>query len=260
MDENCCYFYFCGVSKEIFPIIESIIVQPQFKDNSFVKQLKFYKKSARKPMCSTITWRNVKLLLDIQDLNEYRVYLQKCPSISKYIRMCPSKSTQSGFDYGIIPQPSPTDASYEFVFPSASSSSTTDSETITNACVQEYVQPDPKHVHCTTINTSEDFQVFHQRVFTIVYAWAYTSEQWNYLYPEKWRHAIETGMDETSSWDQVQALMHTCTFQQYYESIVNCGPLHQCYEFSWEDRKIHNCVRKQISTSGICIIKCCMLQ
>jgi len=62
--------------KEIFPIIDSIVSKSQYKDNSFVKQWKIHKKNARKPMCSTITWRNVKALLNIQDLQQYRAYLQ----------------------------------------------------------------------------------------------------------------------------------------------------------------------------------------
>ena len=152
--------------QEIFPIIESLSNDPYFKDNTFVKQWKIYKKNARKPMCSTITWRNLKSLLNIHDLNQYRIYLQKCPNVAKFIRMHSSKNTQSGFDYGIIPQTSPTDASYELVFPSDTTPTQTKSEQLTETTELAQLTEVAEVTHNASVqhvsvNDSNDFQVLH---------------------------------------------------------------------------------------------------
>jgi hypothetical protein len=235
--------------KEIFLIIDSIASKSQYKDNSFVQQWKIYKNNARKPMCSTITWRNVKALLNIQDLHQYHAYLQRCPELLKTVRMEPSKATQSGFDYGIIPQSSPSETFYDFVFPSESPPRNSDKAVPVPELIEKSsCNPSPT-IARLSIESSSQFQVFHHRIFATVYAWSYTSDQWNHINPETWRHAIETGMTENSTWDDVQKFMRISTFQEYYNSITDCTPLRQCYDFSWQDGKICYCLRQQVAVS-----------
>jgi hypothetical protein len=165
--------------------------------------------------------------------------------------MVPSKSTQSGFDYGIIPQSSPSEASYEFFFPSESTPGDSDADKAVPApelIEKSSCNPSPT-IARLSIESSSQFQVFHHRIFATVYAWSYTSDQWNLINPETWRHAIETGMTENSTWDDVQKLMCICTFQEYYNSITDCAPLRQCYDFTWQDGKICYCIRQQVAAS-----------
>ena len=245
---------FAAFQREIFPIVDSIATtQAQFKDHSFVKQWKIYKNNARKPMCDTITWRNLKSLLGITELNQYRSYLQKCPTISTYVRLQPSKSTQSGFDYGIILQTSPTDASYAFIFDddkspvpetlqvSRESESTTLQASPEQSAVKHHLdvipEKDAKPTH-VSVTDHYSLQVFHKLIFKIVHVWAYSSDAWNLTTTETWRNAIEGGLTIDSSWQDIMALMKISSFHHYYQHIDMCGPLRQCYDYYWHRDQI----------------------
>jgi hypothetical protein len=60
-------------------------------------------------MSATISWRHLKVLLGIENLFQYKDFLGQCPEFSERVRILPSKTTRSGFDYGILEQPPTND-------------------------------------------------------------------------------------------------------------------------------------------------------
>ena len=52
-------------------------------------------------MTSQITWQNVKTILGIKDLFEYKEFLQHCPNLNNYVCIQPSSMTNCGFDFSI---------------------------------------------------------------------------------------------------------------------------------------------------------------
>ena len=85
----------------IFRAVGQIIIQPEYQNHPFTKKWNRLRKLPRTPMTSTITWRNVKVILSINDLFEYRDFLQQCPNLNNYIRITPSVTTTRGFDFGV---------------------------------------------------------------------------------------------------------------------------------------------------------------
>jgi hypothetical protein len=48
-----------------------------------------------------ITWRNLKILLGIKTMFEYRDFLIQCPEFLSAVKLQNSRTTKSGFDFGI---------------------------------------------------------------------------------------------------------------------------------------------------------------
>jgi hypothetical protein len=87
----------------LYPIVEEIVKKPEHANHVFTKkwkQLKRLPKNNR--MTATISWYKAKIILNIQDLFQYRDFILQCPDIHHYVRFRASKTTRSGFDYGII--------------------------------------------------------------------------------------------------------------------------------------------------------------
>jgi hypothetical protein len=60
------------------------------------------KRIPNNPMSATITWRNIKVLLGINTMHQYRDFIAQCPGIATAVVMRSSSTTKSGFDYGIL--------------------------------------------------------------------------------------------------------------------------------------------------------------
>jgi len=114
---------FTVLHETLYSIVEQIVKKPEHANNAFIKkwkQLKRLPKNNR--MNAKISWYKAKILLKIEDLFQYRDFILQCPDIQQYVRFSASKTTRSGFDYGIlvsttspdpdIPDPSNDDNSY----------------------------------------------------------------------------------------------------------------------------------------------------
>ena len=85
----------------IFNLVEQIISQPEYRNHRFTKKWIALKNRPKTPMQSKITWRNVKTILGLKDLHEYKDFLQQCPNLNNYIRIQPSMTSNRGFDFGL---------------------------------------------------------------------------------------------------------------------------------------------------------------
>jgi len=102
---------------QIFSVIEFLTSKPEHKNHAFTKRWLRLKRSPHTPMTNNITWRNLKILLGITTMFEYRDFLLDCPEFSTVVKIQTSRTTRSGFDFGIysnfkaaiIPPPVPQD-------------------------------------------------------------------------------------------------------------------------------------------------------
>jgi len=86
---------------KIFPIIEYLTAKPEHANHVFTKRWMKLKRTPNTPMTVDITWRNLKILLGIKTMFEYRDFLTQCPEFHSAIKLQNSKTTRSGFDFGI---------------------------------------------------------------------------------------------------------------------------------------------------------------
>jgi hypothetical protein len=87
--------------KAIYNAVEQIVAQREYANHPFTKKWRDLKRIPKTPMSSTIKWCHIKVILGIKDIFEYKVFLQNCPNLNKYIRIQPSLTTNRGFDWGI---------------------------------------------------------------------------------------------------------------------------------------------------------------
>ena len=85
----------------IFFAIEHIVAKPEYQNHPFTKKWNKLKRVPKTPMSSKINWRYVKVILNVRDVFEYKTFLQQCPTLSEYIRIQPSLTTNRGFDFGV---------------------------------------------------------------------------------------------------------------------------------------------------------------
>jgi hypothetical protein len=152
---------FATFQKFIFPIIEDIIGKYPNQNHPFIKEWHKCKKDALYPMTPKISWKNLKLLLQITDLKEYRTFLQKCPNTGNYVRMVPSKTNHSSFDYGLLSQLRPVNSSAfiseatEINVPSEKHSKTQDKSNATSEILNNIQDTDLSTLEATNIDTHE---------------------------------------------------------------------------------------------------------
>jgi hypothetical protein len=91
--------------KKIFPVVEYLTSKREYAKHTFTKQWTALKRIPNNPMTADITWRNLKILLDIKDMSQYRDFLVQYPDFTKAVQLRNSKTTRSGFDFGIVPNP-----------------------------------------------------------------------------------------------------------------------------------------------------------
>jgi hypothetical protein len=89
--------------KKIFPVVEYLTSKREYAKHTFTKQWTALKRIPNNPMTADITWRNLKILLDIKDMSQYRDFLVQCPDFTKAVQLRNSKTTRSGFDFGVVP-------------------------------------------------------------------------------------------------------------------------------------------------------------
>jgi hypothetical protein len=93
---------FSQFQNKIFPVVEYLSSKLEHATHSFTKKWTALKCTPNNPMISNISWRNIKILLCIKELSQYRDFLVQCPEFTTLVKIQNSKSTRSGFDFGII--------------------------------------------------------------------------------------------------------------------------------------------------------------
>ena len=101
---------------KIFPVIDYLVAQPDHANHVFTKRWLQLKRTPNIPMTADITWRNLKILLGIKTLFEYRDFLTQCPGFSTAVKLQNSRTTRSGFEFGIYSR-------FKHLVPSTSSTS-----------------------------------------------------------------------------------------------------------------------------------------
>lgn len=92
---------FDGFQAKIFPVIEYLTAKPEHANHAFTKRWLSLKRTPNTPMTVDITWRNLKILLGIKTMFEYRDFLTQCPGFSSAVKLKNSRTTKCGFDFGI---------------------------------------------------------------------------------------------------------------------------------------------------------------
>ena len=87
--------------RAIYDIIEMIVQLPQYQKHPFTMKWSALKRRPKTPMTSEISWRNVKMILGVKDLFEYKEFLRQCPNLPSYVCIQPSLTTNRGFDFGV---------------------------------------------------------------------------------------------------------------------------------------------------------------
>jgi hypothetical protein len=84
----------------VYPIVEQIIVDKAYQKHPFkLKWRHLQGKSNRTPLIRHSSWQNVKLLLEIEDITQYREFIMTCPTIEQFLIM---KSKSKGtVEFGI---------------------------------------------------------------------------------------------------------------------------------------------------------------
>jgi hypothetical protein len=80
--------------KKIFPIIHSITKASTVKDHPFIKK---WVQALKQNINDSSTLRTVLKALNLNNINEYRRYLQTAPNIGNYVTFEDNKKTGNGF-------------------------------------------------------------------------------------------------------------------------------------------------------------------
>jgi hypothetical protein len=93
---------FTNFQKKIFPVVEHLTSKPEYANHAFTKKWTMLKRTPNTPMTLDISWRNIKILLGIKDMFQYRDMLVQCPDFTHFVKIQNRKTTRSGFDFGIL--------------------------------------------------------------------------------------------------------------------------------------------------------------
>jgi hypothetical protein len=93
---------FSDFQTTIFPIIEYLTAKPEHANHAFTKKWTTLKRSPNTPMGMDISWRNVKMLLGINTMHQYKDFLATCPALNTAVKFHSSTTTRSGFDFSVL--------------------------------------------------------------------------------------------------------------------------------------------------------------
>jgi hypothetical protein len=89
---------------------------------------------------------------------------------------------------------------------------------LTQKAMEEW---DQKPFQCShEINTSEDIEVFHSKIFSCMKNWAFTHS--SEFYAVMWLDAIEQGLNHFSTWNEIKKLLEIDDMRKYYYTIEEC--------------------------------------
>jgi hypothetical protein len=83
---------------QIYPIVEKILEDKMFREHPFrIKWRQLQGTGNKYPMMKNSSWRNIKLLLEIEDISQYREFIATCPTIEHHIHLKAKSKTQVEF-------------------------------------------------------------------------------------------------------------------------------------------------------------------
>ena len=79
------------------------------------------------------------------------------------------------------------------------------------------------------IQHDQHLQIFHSKIFKSIYSWS--TDPNNYQNPtcNKWNNAIQEGMKEQTSWEEIKVLLGISSYKEYYNMIAHCNTIRQQY-------------------------------
>jgi hypothetical protein len=91
---------FDKLHSQLYSIVEYIL-KKTYRDHPFKLKWKELQDPAFKyPLSENISWRSIKLLLDIEDLSQYQDFIVQCPSIENYIQL--TNKAKNTVEFGIL--------------------------------------------------------------------------------------------------------------------------------------------------------------
>ncbi len=79
------------------------------------------------------------------------------------------------------------------------------------------------------IQHDQHLQIFHSKIFKSIFSWS--TDPNNYQNPtcNKWNNAIQEGMKEQTSWEEIKVLLGISSYKEYYNMIAHCNTIRQQY-------------------------------
>jgi hypothetical protein len=82
-----------------------------------------------------------------------------------------------------------------------------------------------KSIPAIQIEDPETWQSFHASIFPYIKTWAHTTEQHHIA--QAWKQAIMNGINQSTTWSDIQNLMQIENFKEYYHYINACPLIKQ---------------------------------
>ena len=221
--------------QKIFPIIMKIITNPAFTNHPFAN---LWQQAMIKPsqaISDESTLRSIQKVLPVENLQDYRRFIQECPSIDKYVIFQDSATTKAGFDVYFkettVEEFQKKDdsnkqkgdetelSSFDVVTPVANDPSKTDTETVT---FQE------------CFGTKRDFKTLWTQVSFILNTFAL--EHQDDPIAIKWTNWRKQGLTTRSDFQEVKTLTNLTSLSDLFFFIRDCRPINEHMEIKWDDK------------------------
>jgi hypothetical protein len=82
------------------------------------------------------------------------------------------------------------------------------------------------------VTTTEDLEVFHSKIFPYMKHWAFKNQ--SDFYADMWIDAVEKGLHQFSTWNQIKGLLDIADPTEYFYSIEECGDVTMPFECTFD--------------------------
>ena len=224
---------------KIFPIVTKISTLKQHQEQPFVI---LWKQALAKPgntLTSDSTFRSLHKILPVENLHDYKRFLQECPSIETYVTFQDSNKTTAGFEVyfnedkikGLLEESTDlklggdatTLSSFEMVNDNVTEPSKTDTVTTEE---QEPFQ------EC--YGTKTDFKPLWTQVCFILNTFA--SENIDDPITLKWKEWQKRGLTLRSDFQQVKKVTNLDSLAELFFFLRECAPVTEFLEIQWDNK------------------------
>jgi len=202
---------FNDLHAQVFRIIDYITQQSIYRDHPFTAKWRTLKDNVKNkyPMTATTSWRNIKLLLQIEELSEYREFIIQCPVLETYVHM--KAKGKSTIEFGII-RPLET----------------------TNVINQE----EEKNKTDQRRNTEVDKHDMEAVLNTIIPALKRYIDRHDDEYADLCDSWFDQGLTEKSTWENIKAICNIVSAEDFYMLLKVSPALQKGYNIQKEKGKI----------------------
>jgi hypothetical protein len=86
---------------QLYPIVENILKSKLNREHPFQTKWRQLQAAGNKyPMTKNSSWRTIKLLLDIEDISQYRDFIGTCPMIEEYVYL--KNKSKNQVEFGVL--------------------------------------------------------------------------------------------------------------------------------------------------------------